>query len=465
MPPADSEGKFRLEKLKNTTETVNVYTRDGRYKEFTNIETNRDGVVFTLDPAPKPQSPLQAGAPVQAAAPPRIDAPYPVKVAAGKASIVIDGDLSDWAGLGAKVEPVPFGDPVNLAKIQKFKSPEPSDLSVDFRCGADRDFVYFAVKVTDDTLRFGDNAFENPFGDDGIEFQFYGDQKAEYAGQISVSAEKDGTLKLEGRDPVTNQKYPYFWRAAGVKAALKQRTGGYDVELAVPWKVLRWSGWEKGRLTGMNLLAYDRDDEKPSLGGIGGIVEWAASPDETYGVLKFDTVPSPEGQYTSESCDAVYAVLQNIKNSEWDKAEAALTTAVDGAWVKPMRAIVQQKAGRRDRYIPAFIEAAKTAPNPSVSWWAVEAMYLDMRIHDRPGKEDDVKINYDELLQLNMPDRMRMNISLAMGRGDFMRGKFEQSRQIMDKLVQSNEFASANPQLVSEVKQLREALKQALDEK
>ena len=434
---ADSEGKFRLEKLSHAEETVEVYTRDGRYKTFPNVETNRDGVVFTLDPAPQPNSPLQAAAATPSSAPPHIGAPYPVKVAAGKAAIVVDGSLADWTAPGAKVEPVRYGDPVNLAKIQKTTSPEPADLAMEFQCRADKDFVYFAVKVTDDKLRFGYNCFENPFWDDGIEFLFYGDQKAEYTGQISISAEKDGALKLEGRDPVTNEKYPYFWQAVGVKAALKQRAGGYDVELAVPWSVLSRLGWKKGSLTGMNLLAYDRDSEKPSLSGIGGLLEWAASPDETYGLLAFDSIPSPEGLYTSESSDTVYAVLENIKNSEWAKAETALAAAGNGLWVKPMLAIVQKKAGERDRYLQTFIEAAKTAPNPSVAGWAVEQIYIDLRIHERQGKEDDTKVRYDDLLQLTMSDNLRMDISLAVGRNYLMSGEFEKSRQILDTLMQS----------------------------
>jgi hypothetical protein len=467
---ADADGKFRLDKLSGSTVTVSVYTRNGPGKRFTDIETNREGVVLTLDPAPQPgspQVPAAAPAPVSASAPapPRIAAPYPVKAMAGKAAVTVDGNLAEWAGLGAKVEPVRYGDLSNRTRFRDGKSPEAKDLSLDFQCCADRNFVYFAVKVTDDTLRFGYSQFEDISWDDGIEFQFFGDGKPDYTGQISISAEKDGRLKLEGRDPVTNEKYPYFWQAAGVNAALRARAGGYDVELAVPWSVLRWSGWEKGRLTGVNLMAYDRDGEKLSDQGMDGMVEWAASPDENYGLLKFDSIPDPGGAASSGSFDALNSILRSVKSKDWAAAETALNAAGGGPWVGPMLALVQRNAGERDKYLRSFIETSRTAPNPSVAWWAVEALYVDLRMHERSGKEDDAPVDYEALLSLPMTGGMRMNILLARGRHSLMSGKFEESRRILEEVVQSPGFESNDPQVISDTRQMLEASRLALEEK
>jgi hypothetical protein len=323
--------------------------------------------------------------------------------------------------------------------------------------------VYFAVKVTDDKLHFGINRFENPFWEDGVEFQLFGDKQSVYAGQISISVEKDGMLKLEGRDPISNEKFPYFWTAAGVKAALRQGAAGYDVELAIPWSILRWTGWEKGHITGMNLLVYDRDDEKNLFSGF-GLVEWAANPGQEYGALQFDSIPAPEGQYKPETFDTMLAILRNIKNAEWDAAEAALAGAGDGRWVKPMLAFVQKKTNQPDKYRKSYIEAAKAAPNPSVAWWAVEALYLDLRTNERRAASKEDIACYEAISALPMSDSMRFNIALSMGKSCFLNGEFAQSKKVIEKLVNSPDSAAISPSIMSDARELLEAINLALAE-
>ena len=174
----------------------------------------------------------------------------------GKASVIIDGDLSDWDQFDLT--------PIKLKQFnQKFSQPEKwdgeSDLSASFMCISDEDYVYVGVVVTDDLLVFGEAPIDIPYYDDCVEIFLYG-SNPQTPVHIWVTATKEGKTKLDGKDPFTKKYIPYLLEKQGVKANLRSTDFGYVVEIAVSYNVAIQNGWEKGKPLGINVGIYDDDD-------------------------------------------------------------------------------------------------------------------------------------------------------------------------------------------------------------
>ncbi len=466
----DANGAFRFDFLPDATVTVeaswnpNPGDRMGyRTQRFPNLATNRTDAVLVIDTVLVGKEASVSGKVV----PPPIGAPYAASRSTGTSRLAVDGDLSDWTAVKAVPARITDPDPDVLQRSGYDASMGPGEFNAEFRCCADRDFVYFAVRVADDTLRFGDARFEFPFQDDGVEFQLFGDAKPVHSGQIHITAEHDGKVKIEGRDPITYEKYPYLWTALGVKAALKQRAGGYDVEVAVPWSVLGWSGWGKGRLMGVNVLVYDRDGPLTRPYGVQEYyIEWAANPDDKYGVIAFDDAPDEnamKGLFQTPDAARIRTILDKVKASKWDEALAGIAAAGNAPWCAPMRAIVMSKTQTKpEETVRAFMEIARTATSPSVVSWAVESAYYRAFNYGREGTSSEMEAIYAEMAGMRLPADMAFTIRLAQAKSAFANGRYDKAKTIAEGILRDSKAGTVGTEarIVRQTRELVEALAQ-----
>ncbi len=189
--------------------------------------------------------------------------------------ITIDGDLSDWEDLGAKVETL--GNICQTAGGKKFTPPrDKADLSANFRCVATPDNFYVAVVVTDDRLVFGESEFGDSHHDDSVEIYFDGDCKAHSRteenldstdydandAELRFSMDSTGNVWLEGMGLFGGRltMLPGLWESLGITAAIKKNSSGYTAELKVPKIVFVSVPLRPGVRIGFNVMVNDDDD-------------------------------------------------------------------------------------------------------------------------------------------------------------------------------------------------------------
>lgn len=185
----------------------------------------------------------------------------------GNASISVDGDFADWDGISVIPLPISYVNSLSQPGLPK----SANDVSASFRCLADNDNIYIAVNVADDALIFGEESMGIPFLDDCVEVLFYSSQTSLQPAKIWISGDRNGGVKLEGREPQNNKSYPFLWENQGVRAELKKSDAGYRVELLVPKNVLSLVGWRSGDVLRMNVVVYDDDNG----GSFESIMQWA----------------------------------------------------------------------------------------------------------------------------------------------------------------------------------------------
>jgi tetratricopeptide (TPR) repeat protein len=177
-------------------------------------------------------------------------------------SIVLDGVLNEWEGVPST--------PLNQIS-SRFKQPTNSqDVSAIFQLLADANNLYIAIKVLDNELTFGKEAFSKTWRQDCVEVYFDGDlvnvQKDDYDsndGQIRVSSEDGHSAQLEGAVKVGEHilQLPLLWNALGVKAAVMSSTYGYGVEIKIPATVLGRQQLRPNDKVGLNFRVIDVDND------------------------------------------------------------------------------------------------------------------------------------------------------------------------------------------------------------
>jgi hypothetical protein len=460
----DENGKFRFDTLKGKTVTVNAHWSLGTpgnegWKSFEKVETNRSDASFVIDLAPPKAG--ESAAPI----PPRISAPYPIVREPGKIPVTVDGDLSDWTALKAPIEKL------TIMPGRGAQATTPNSFAAEFRCAADRDFLYFAVRVEDDTLTFGNIQFGSHAWEDAVEIQFYGETKPGTAKRIYISAESDGAVKIEGNYQFADRQIPLILPAIGVKASLKTRARGYDVEAAVPWSVLAWSGWEKGRLMGMNVVVYDWNSRDDNFNGPKQKAVWAANPDEKYSILAVENAPDAAEMKSlsrSPGAERIRLILDQMKNQKWTEALAEIASIGNSPLLAPLCAVVLQGSGKdMEESMRAFLEIARTTRQPSVSWWAIREVSLGAPVLENSGKNEKEEAFLDELAGLSMPSRLFFDVRLAQARSALMNGHFGKAKTLAEAILSDRNIA--NPEvradIVPKTRELLASIGQALSEK
>jgi len=187
------------------------------------------------------------------------------------APIRIDGDLSDWEGLEAKIEPI--GNVCTSAEKGFIPPSDISDLSGNFRCIVDPEGFYIAVEVKDDKPVFGEEKFGATFNDDSVEIHFDGDLASkEYEegvmdydandAQIRLSLDRDGRARLEGNALFGDGlfMFPGLWESLGIEGAIKKQPWGFTAEFKVPEIVFITAPLEPGLEVGFQVMVNDDDD-------------------------------------------------------------------------------------------------------------------------------------------------------------------------------------------------------------
>ena len=484
----DNEGKFRLDGLFDDIVTVSVSHSMSSYKIFEFQQTNRDDAVFVLDPADISNSMARTNEDIReklmaseevkegkVAIPDPFEKPLAVIRKKGTAPITIDGDLAEWKALNTEIIPIEFGDPVINRKFNRDKfehNPKKEDLSVSFQCFVDDHTFYIGVMVTDDIIKFGLNRYGVPFWEDCVEIYFFDDDDTYNGaggqifgdGQIWIAAEKDGTIKFEGKDSITKlSKIPYIWDALGARAAIKQHPQGYDVEIAVPLEFLVYSGWEYGRDKGMNIRVYDRDGDVPYLTGLSSMLEWAASPDDDYGLVTYeetDSEPAPP-PFRPKHFDTVTAILEHLRDENWSEAELLLSELGDDRLSKPLKAMVLEKTQKKEEHFNTLIEIAQSSPNTSVSEWALSSIYTQSRRLEQYGDTGKVIDKLKKVLELSARNSMYYQIKLQLGKCYLQDGDNKKAKEVVEELLAAVDLPVHDPgsRITSEAKMLLSSLK------
>lgn len=155
---------------------------------------------------------------------------------------VIDGSLGEW----------PVGESIELNRSTAYtfvgRIDDSNDLSSLIRCGWDDTRVYFAIEVTDDVVIGWDSA--DVWRDDGVEIGLDGlnDDYAWGWDDHQYTIVVDGRLADRGT-PVSD-----------IAAAVSIRSGGYDIEVAIPMSKLIIGTPISGTVMGFTIGLRDDDD-------------------------------------------------------------------------------------------------------------------------------------------------------------------------------------------------------------
>lgn len=163
------------------------------------------------------------------------------------AAPVVDGNLSEWT------QPEFVSVKTGTAETVRFQAnPSTSDLSADVRSFWDVGYLYFAASISDEKL-YSDSP--EVWNDDSIEFGIDGanDQVASQPDDHQFTVTADGDLTDFGAALAADVR-------ATFKLAVRQRTGGYDVELAIPVSYLSAGALAEGKLLGFTIGLNDDDD-------------------------------------------------------------------------------------------------------------------------------------------------------------------------------------------------------------
>ena len=186
--------------------------------------------------------------------------------------VSVDGDLSDWTDVGAPVQSLTTWMRSGLSRGNPFgvgKFFGPQDLSANFRAFADQAYLYVAVDVTDDQIVFEREALDEFWWDDAVQIYLDGDLAnpgESYDANdslIEITRSPDGDLVLGGQvyQQGARVQVPYLWESVGVQAALREREGGYTVEVRIPRDILGSNAFGKNTKIGLNVVVCDEDGE------------------------------------------------------------------------------------------------------------------------------------------------------------------------------------------------------------
>lgn len=176
---------------------------------------------------------------------------------------VIDGSLSEWT------QPELVSVKTGTAETIRFQAnPTTSDLSADVRSFWDGGYLYFAASVSDEKI-YADSP--EVWNDDSVEFGIDAANDQLVGGgddhQFTVTA--DGDLADFGAALSTEAR-------AAFKLGVKQRAGGYDVELAIPASYLAAS-LSQGQVLGFTIGLNDDDDGGKRDSAVDNHMVWEGS--------------------------------------------------------------------------------------------------------------------------------------------------------------------------------------------
>ena len=313
----------------------------------------------------------------------------------GNAPMSIDGDFADWDGFS--VIPIPISQVNSLS--QNGLPRNANDLTASFRCVSDDTALYIAVNVTDDILTFGEEPAGIPFLDDCVEMLFYSSQPGLSPLKIWVSGDKNGGVRLEGREPMENKSYPFIWSKRGILAALKKNDAGYHVEVMIPKSVLALAGWGSGEAVRMNMGVYDDDNG----GTFESIIQWADIPALGYNEIGFDEI-----LYTMVTNDASPVITQEL---EIEISSSGQTPEAVDPDVQYDLGMAFERAGLYAEAIAELQKAVDTVPEGELK----NKIHLTLaRNYFFLGEYDKAKPICEELLRIESDSQRILNANMIL---------------------------------------------------
>jgi hypothetical protein len=162
-------------------------------------------------------------------------------------TVQVDGDLAEWEGL-----PVYAGRNIVAPRSEADALANPQDLSYGFRAAWDDGHLYLAVDVTDDNVH-NDQVSALIYNEDAVELWF---------SPLDNRATSLGFGDAQYTFGVRGQEYDTVSRQANgsaAKIAVKERPGGYVMEIAIPLAELMLSHLQAGYTIGFEVGVDDSD--------------------------------------------------------------------------------------------------------------------------------------------------------------------------------------------------------------
>lgn len=382
----------------------------------------------------------------------------------GLAPMSIDGNLDDWEEID--VQEVPITNQIgqtNRNPREVITTGGDADLSFSFKCFADARYVYVALMVTDDDIIIGNHDFGEGWKDDSTTICFDGDlqniSKSYFDANDGhfkvIGAPPDGVAYIEGNIPYFYEiQVPYFWESRGIKAGFQQYDTGYNIEAAIPLKVLGWNNIGPSKTMGMNIRVVDMDHDM-DVDSVDKGLTWAPDPDHTsqfktecYNRVVFTDEVSIPGVVKSGVSGGTYsaigseareleielstpdytdgielfdAAFEDIAVEKWDDAESKLASVQDAIWAQPMLGIVQLKSEKIKQGVQYLHDFAEQCPDEFAVKWVNKFLKRDVtflhhtfsgeRISDNHVYTNRADILY-EYFKLNPDDQEAYNIFL-----------------------------------------------------
>jgi tetratricopeptide (TPR) repeat protein len=316
----------------------------------------------------------------------------------GDAGIVIDGKFTDWQKLKTTTLPIE-----NFHASRWDKLPDNAqDLSARFRFLVDGQYLYLAIEVTDDELCFGKELLEHLMFQDAIRILYsgtwtQGSKKApehfwKHDGEVIISVGPKGEVQIQGRTPLIDWKngkmwntysklgeIPNLWDALGVKAAITQGKGQYNVEVAIPVELFGWKIGANPQTLGLNIRVYDKD---PAKGPEEEVLTWANDPTWGKGIRRLNSIGFKQGgkgktlKEVESKRKQVVALYEQFSTAKIEQpsavknqvAVASLTTPNAEPWSLPLLARLQFVTGQVDQSIETLNQIKKNEDTPLQAW-------------------------------------------------------------------------------------------------
>lgn len=344
--------------------------------------------------------------------------------------INIDGDLSEWS----TINPPKYA--INNILVYNASSPPTSenDLSANFMCIADNNYVYVAIEVIDDKVYFGKHPFGQGWNSDAVEVCFDGDLQnisKQYFdsndGLIRVTGDEKGNVLLEGSIPFLKVQIPYYWETRGIQSSISINNKGYNIEISIPKKVIANTESEINRTFGFNIRIFDCDCEN-SNGFMDHGLSWAYDPQNTsymstqcYNTISFkvnvdqavtnnkELIVMKKEYYdheivlnlpmkSSNSENIMYEIFKIIEECQYEDAyEMINKNNIDNIWILPLEAVLADSIMHYDEAINTLNVLYDKSSDNRIKEWAT--IYIS-KIIDKIDFEKDKSINIELALKI-----------------------------------------------------------------
>ena len=329
----------------------------------------------------------------------------------GVTDVRIDGSLAEWNSR-VVAHPLRWSESVSAAS--------PESATANARCLADDLFLYLAISVSANSLRFETLPFNQAWRNDSVEVFFSsssGGLSAHLrAGLIRVSLDSEGRIVTEGSASVTDGvrttrsfAYPLFWQAIGVKAGFQLASTGYTVEVAIPRSSIAWT--QPLALAGLSMNVRVRRScaGKPCQ----SVLELSDDPydsspvsNERYRHLSFQRQPRavtgvvPRGQEDDGSVAfLLYRALLRMHALDPRTAAVILSESQDTRLL-PVMASALIAAGRLDSAVRVLGSISPAEFGDAVRFWAIEQMPHSQLLQ---GATSAAKSEYETLADSGRP--------------------------------------------------------------